>query len=448
MKHFPFLLIIVLAAGCSKKNGNPGNAPGELPTVEVTVGVPERKTIQWTVEQPGHILPFEVTPVIGRVLGNIANLHVDIDQRVRGPRTDWWGREIEPGTLLVEINAPEVEQEYKQEEAQTEQAKQEVLLARENLNVAEASYTVAQQLVKEMEAGEKRADANFQRWKGESIRVDDLVRRMVIDKQTGEETHNQLLSAASALDEAIARRKSSEAGLLESKAKLDRSKVEIQTSLARQAFAKADLARMGVMRGYLKIRAPYDGVITARHLHTGHLLQPSGGRGEQILTIARVDPVRVVVEVPESAADRVRQGTPATVRVQSLRGAEFKGQVARTSHILNQDVRTLHVEIDLPNPDGRIRPGMYAYASIPVEVPDVLTIPQSAAVYQDELSYVWLAEDGKASRWQIQIGQRDGSKLEVLRKRKGPQPWQPFTGNESVIVAQKGPLTEGQKVKQ
>jgi len=440
------LIVIVLMAGCSKKPAGPQVKPGEVAPVEVTVQTPLRRTINWTIEQPGSILPFEVTPLVARVSGYVDKLHVDIDARVSGPQVDEAGNITKPGTLLVELFAPEIVQEYKQEEAQAEQAKQEVLLARENLNVAEASYTVAQQVVKEMEAGEKRADANFQRWKGESVRVDDLVKRMVIDKQTGEETHNQLLSAASALDEATARRRSSEAGLLESKAKLSRSKVEIQTALARQAFADADLLRSGAMKKYMQIRAPYDGVIIGRHVHTGHLLQANGGRSEQVLTIARLDPVRIVVDVPEAAADRVRAGTPATVRVQTLRGAEFTGKVARTSWSLNPDVRTLHVEIDLPNPDGRIRPGMYAYASIPVELADVLSIPQSAVVYQDELSFIWIAEDGKAIRYQVQLGQRDAAHLEVTRKRRGAQPWQPFTGTEQVIVSHKGPLVDGQAV--
>lgn len=438
-------VVVLLPIACSKKPNGSG-APAEAAPVAVTVAPPEKKTIRWTIEQPGSIMAYEVTPLVAKLPGYIGKIYVDIDDKVTGPRMNWIGQKKKSGTLLVDVTIPEIEQEYKQKEAMKELARHGVQLAEQNFIVAEASYKVAGQTVEEMKAGEKRAEANYQRWKGESLRVDDLVKRMVIDKQTGEETRNQYISADSSRDEAVARRTSSDATLVESQAKVKKADLEIKTALSRQAEAEADFHRLEALREYTQIRAPYDGVITARHLHTGHFLQPGNGRNEPILTIARIDPVRIAVDVPEAAADRVSRGTKATVRVQSLRGAEFAGTVARTSWALNPDVRTLRVEIDLPNPNGRIRPGMYAYASIPVELSDVLVVPNSAIFYQDELAFCYLAENGQAVKCQLQTGQRDKDNIEVLRKKKGKEEWSPLTERNMVIISHDGPITDGQKL--
>jgi RND family efflux transporter MFP subunit len=436
------LLSLITLGGCHRGGSNAPSPAGTDSPLAVTAETPKKTSIRWTIEQPGTIQPFEVTALVAKLPGYVEKLHVDAGDRVTGPSVDKDGKPV-PGTLLVELSIPEIEQEHKQKEAQKLQARQEVALAKQNEAVAAASYAVAQQFVEETRAGEKRADANYQRWMSETARVDDLVRRMVIDKQTADETRNQFLSAESARDEAIAKRKSSEAMVLESKAKLDRAAVEIQTALSRLAFAEADSDRVAALVRYTDIRAPYDGVVIRRHVHTSDFLQASGS---PVLTIAMIDPVRIMVDVPESAADRIAKGTKATVRIQALRGAEFTGVVAREPWALDATHRSLRVEIDLPNPEGRIRPGNYAYAAIPVEVPDVFVIPHTALTYQDEVAYCWMVEEGKAARCQVQIGQRDGNNVEVIRFRKGAAPWRPFQGTELVITAQKGPLTDGRKV--
>jgi multidrug efflux pump subunit AcrA (membrane-fusion protein) len=137
---------------------------------------------------------------------------------------------------------------------------------------------------------------------------------------------------------------------------------------------------------YATLRAPFAGVVTRRHVEVGHSLQPSagGGAGEAVFVVARMDPVRVFVDVPEAEAGLVADGTPAAVTAQALPGATFRGAGTRTAWGLDPRQRTLRAEIDLPNPDGKLRPGMYAYAVLSVSRPGRLAVPATAVVAQGD----------------------------------------------------------------
>ena len=118
--------------------------------------------------------------------------------------------------------------------------------------------------------------------------------------------------------------------------------------------AQAEVERADTILGFATLRAPFDGVVTARHVDRGHLVRVAAG--EPLLVISRVDPVRVVVEVPETDALVVRPGRHTSLRVQSLPGARFNGQVTRTSESLDTGNRTLRVEVDIANPEGTLKP--------------------------------------------------------------------------------------------
>src|SRR5207248_2894488 len=101
---------------------------------------------------------------------------------------------------------------------------------------------------------------------------------------------------------------------------------------------------------YTQIPAPFDGVVTQRNVSTGDLVEPPGGRkGEALFVVDQVDPVRVVVNVPEVEAVWVRDGAAAHIRGQGLRGHKISGTVTRTARALHPATRTLRTEIQLPN---------------------------------------------------------------------------------------------------
>ena len=132
---------------------------------------------------------------------------------------------------------------------------------------------------------------------------------------------------------------------------------------------------------YAQIRAPYAGIVTERNVNRGDFVQPASAMtGKPLLTVAHADTVRIFVDVPEMDSPWVEAGRKGYVNVQALPERPMEGKVTRTSWVLNAN-RTLHTELDIPNPGGDLRPGMYATAHIVLqESPDALVVPLSAVV--------------------------------------------------------------------
>jgi multidrug efflux pump subunit AcrA (membrane-fusion protein) len=433
------MVLSVLAAGCNSPAPNtPPEAPAAAPAVRhVTVVRPERKTIRREVGQPGVVQAFERTSIVSRIPGYVFNWQADIGDVVR------------KDAVLAELWVPEMHSELKLKEEVVEQAKK-------SLAMAQAQVATAKAQIQEATAVVAKAEANHNYWKGQTARFTGLVNNSVLDKQTQEETLNQYRSASAALAEAQAKVQSAEALQLEKESARGKAEADIRA-------AEADRRKQADMVAYAKLTAPYDGVVTQRNINTKQFVQPAvGEKGDVLYVIERTDIVRVFVSVPETDADWVQVGSPALVRVQALRGQEFQGQVTRTSWSLNRTTRTLLSEIDLPNPEvpkvgRRLRPGMYAYATVRADVPDVLAIPASAVVTEGDVNvgyttYCYLLDAGRAKRTPIEIGARNDQLVEVLKKQlpatsPGEKPqWTTFTGDERIIVSGPGELSDGLEV--
>jgi multidrug efflux pump subunit AcrA (membrane-fusion protein) len=427
--------LLTTATGCTQSSkASPAPAAesaAEPAAVSVTLVQPQRTTLRRTVRQPGSIQAFERTPLFAKIPGYIEKWNVDIGDHVR------------QGDVLAELYVPEMVAELKQKEELVKQA-------REAHEVARARVASATAFVQEVEAGIQRATANQKRWQLEYNRIAKLT-GSVLDAQTKDETWNQLQAASAALKEAEAKVASAQAALKEAEAVRNKTQVDI-------AVADADRARTAALLGYAKLPAPYAGVVTRRNVNTGDFVQPpSAGKGEPLYVVERRDLMRVLVDVPEADADWVTKGTKARIQIQVLRGPDLSGEVARTSYALDRTARTLTAEIDLPNPQDRLRPGMYVSASLIAEQPNVLTLPASAIVTQGDVlqgyqSFCFLVVDGKAWRTPIQMGARGGDRVEVLKKQSRPAKpgeearWEDFTGQEQMVANNPASLTDGQAV--
>lgn len=431
---FPF------AAGCSRQAPPPpaGGAVASGPAV--TVVKPERKTVTRVVEQPGAIQPFEETELFARIPGYVSKIaddpgrdrFIDIDSRVKA------------GQVLAELSIPEIVEEANQKEALVKQAGAEVEQSRKALTAADAGVSSAEALVSEARAGLTRAQALYDRWQSEVARIGGLVRGGVIDAQTRDETQNQFKAAQAARDEAAAKVSSAEAGVRKAKADRDKSAADVTAAEAKQEVARADARRLAALVGYGRIVAPFDGVVTRRSVSTGDFLDGNGKQG--VFRVARLDPVRVVVHVPEADAGLVRAGLDVQLTIQALAGPKRTGKVARTSWSLEPGSRTLRTEIDLPNPDGALRPGMYVYAGITVQLPAEWSVPAAAVGKAGDEFVVYRVEDGKAVRTPVQVGHGDGKITQLRRYRKpGATEWAEFTGSEA-IATPAAALTDGQTV--
>src|SRR5207244_9142022 len=167
------------------------------------------------------------------------------------------------------------------------------------------------------------------------------------------------------LEETRARVTVAEKGAVKAAAELGKAKEDVKAAEARQKVAEAEAARLRSLLDYRYLRAPFAGVVTKRSVDTGHFVQPAGaGKAEPIFVVVRTDTVRVPVEVPEADAAAVTKGAKVKVVVPAIKGGEFSGEVKRTSEALDPGPRTLRVEVDVPNPDRRLRPGAQAYARL------------------------------------------------------------------------------------
>jgi RND family efflux transporter MFP subunit len=334
------------------------------------------------------------------------------------------------------------------------QARIEIRQAEKALAVARANFKTARSLVEEAVASRKRAGANYERWKSESGRMDDLARQRVIDSQSRDEALNQLRAAEAAQEEAQAQVRSAEAGREESAARRDKAEADVEAARNCLELAEADRRRVRALVDYARITAPFAGVVSDRTVDTGHLLQPASGSGPTapLFVVERTDRVRVFLEVPEGDPVLVREGLPARIRVQALNDAEFVGKVAGCSWSLEPGQHTLRTEIDFDNREGRLRPGMYAHAVVEVEQPDALTLPWAAVPTRDGQTFCFRAEGGKAAYTPVKVGARQRAVVEVLKKQQRPaRPgerarWVNFTGRETVILTNPAEPVDGQAV--
>lgn len=181
-----------------------------------------------------------------------------------------------------------------------------------------------------------------------------------------------------------------------------------------------------------EIRAPFKGVVEQRQAGLGEFLST----GAPVLTVVRVDPIRLRLEIAEADAARIRSGQAVRLKEENF-GKLATGKLDRISPVISPLNRMLMVEADLPNPDGLLRPGSFVEAEVVVnQARETLVIPAEAVFTFAGLEKVVLVEQGKAQEASIRTGRREGDKVEVLSGLKSGQ----------VVVLNPGNLRTGQPV--
>lgn len=425
-----------LATGCPQQTNTPAAQANSPPAKSAPFLVvrAEKKAIPRPIEQPGSIHAFESAPIHAKLAGHVKRVAVDL------------GDKVEMGAVLIELNVPELDDDVRQKQALVERARSRVEQAKKQVAIAEANVIVAEASVAETKASLDRAQASVNRWASESKRVEALVRSKVVDAQTADETLNQLRSAEASMDEARSRRLATEKLIVKAQAELEKAKEDVSATGADVRVAESDLARARTMLAYCTIKAPFAGSIATRAVDAGHFVQAPTTTTAPLLSLVRTDTVRVAFDVPEADAPLVKVGTKATVRIAATR-AEIAAEVKRTSAALDPTARTLRTEIDLPNPDGKLRPGTYVQVKLLAEMPTAWALPASSVVKQADQTVCFVLRDGKAVRLPIQSGRTDGTMTEVFKKQSTPGTWIDWTGEETILS---GPgcatLTDGQAV--
>jgi RND family efflux transporter MFP subunit len=214
----------------------------------------------------------------------------------------------------------------------------------------------------------------------------------------------------------------------------------VDTANATYTVALASLKRTETLLAYAKLTAPFSGVVTKRWVDPGAFVPAAtssrSGESAAVVTLMDFSRVRVDVAMPESEVPLVRAGLPVTVTVRDLPGQAFEGTVTRLAYALDVSTRTMGTEIELANPDGVLRPGMYASVRIGLHRRnDVLLVPAEAVLREQGEPFAFTVEDGRARKVALQLGLDDGIRIEV---KQGLEP------RDVVVVAGAQSLRDGQ----
>jgi RND family efflux transporter MFP subunit len=411
------LLAVALAGlmtGCQRKSlPEPAEETSQRTVPRVTVVHPERHTVLRRIERPGYnVEAYQSTPLYAKVPGYVLEWNVDI------------GATVKKNQILAVLDVPEMEVELQERKAAVDQAVAEVQQA----NAA----------VRRARAEERHTQSQYERLE----RLAKTGQGGVIDKENVAEARFLFEAAQAGVDKAVA-----DVSVAEQRAEVARKRRDYTATLLK----------------YARIRAPFDGIVTQRNVNVGDLVQPPNGqKGEAMFVVDQVNPVRVVVNVPEAEAVWVRDGQEASIRGQGPREQKFKGTVARTARALHPVNRTLRTEIQLGNPGEKLMPGMYVDVTLDVKHRNAWTLPASAVLTKEEQSFCYLLEGSKAVRTPLQVGlrgvlEREGGEkvqvVEILKKQtKAARPgekevWEDLTEEDKVIKDGVTELEDGQQVR-
>lgn len=353
-----------LVTGCESNAKSPDDA-ANAPVAPVITAHRENLTSQLSIA--AEFQPYQEVNVYAKVSGYIQKLYVD------------WGSHVKEGQLLAVLEIPELEQQLQQDDANVKRSQQDLERAKEELNRATSAYTVAHLTYTRLAEVQKSRP--------------ELVAQEEID---------------------VAQGKDLEASAGESSAKdaLAGSQQELSAS-------KAALEKDKALFAYSRISAPFDGVVTQIGAYTGALLPAgtSSSQGDQTLChLEQNNLLRLVIPVPERAVVSLRVGETVTVNVSSL-ARTFAGKVSLFSDQIDEQTRTMHTEVDVPNPKYEIVPGMYATVELPLtSVQNALTVPVQAiqASSEGHGSVLVVGGDNRIDKRDVTTGIESTTDIEIL----------------------------------
>jgi RND family efflux transporter MFP subunit len=268
---------------------------------------------------------------------------------------------------------------------------------------------------------------------GDRVKAGEVLAQLAVPEVDDQISQNQatLSELKSAFDQAEANRKLAEVtwGRDEPLVKkgwvtLQQGDVDLQTLKAREAAAAVAqhnvtaqenlVKQLRQNRDYASVVAPFDGVITQRNVDVGSLVQGNATSGTFMFEIMQEDVIRVWAYVPQEVAFGVAPAIDAVVRVPELPDREFPGTVTRIADALQPGTRTLLTEVDIPNPDGALTPGIYCTIElrIPRKTP-MLSLPADAIIFDRNGMQVAVISNGKAETHKVRVKRDFGTRVEV-----------------------------------
>ena len=385
-------VVCLVAAVLIARQGHSGS--GEVradneKVVYAAVAVAKRETIATSLSIAGQFIPYQNVELHAKVAGYIRHIDVDI------------GDHVHQGQVLAVLEIPEVV-------AQVDEAKAAVHHAEEEI---------------------QRAQSDVSRAEADNVALHANAARLVnTDKARPGLIAQQELDDATAKDRA-------------SGAQVDAAKSTLAAARQQLEAAKANQQHFSALNDYARITAPYDGVVTWRFSDTGALVQAgtSNTSGLPVVTVAQINVLRLRIPVPESIAAVVKIGDSADVQVQAT-GEHFTGKIARFTDSLDTSTRTMQVEIDVPNSNYHLQPGMYADVHLSANSrPNTLTVPIEAIRRGENKTSVLVVDpQNRVQPRDVQIGVQSSNAVEIVAG---------LSAGERVIVGNLGSYQQGEVVR-
>lgn len=326
-------MLLAVMAGCAHRTETPAAAAPEKPTTVPTVKA-ERRDLSRELEVAAEFRPYQEVEVHAKVSGYLKSISVDVGDRVAA------------GQVIGVLEVPEYEEE-----------------------LAHAT------------AAEKRTELDAERAASEVKRTESAyqMRKLSYDRLLAVSKARPNLVAQQEVDVAAAQARDAEGQWETAKASLAATRQQVNVSAATKA-------RVRTMMSYLRVTAPFAGVVTKRYVDTGAMIQAGTSSHTQampLVRISQVDRLRLALPVPESAVAYVKKRGAVEVRVEALKRV-FQGEVSRMADRLDATTRAMEIQVDLANPGGVILPGMFGTALLTLETrPDVVAVPVQAVAGHD-----------------------------------------------------------------
>jgi RND family efflux transporter MFP subunit len=334
---------LAVISGCNTRPGD-ANAASQPPSA--AVGIVQRGNISHVLSLAGQFQPYQVIDVHAKVSGYVRRIYVDIGDRVHA------------GQTLAVLEVPELNAQYRGTQSEEQRSKEQISIAQHEIIRAEASHAALQ--------------ANYDRLS------------QAAKAQPG-------LIAEQELDDARARADASQA-------QVEAARSTLSAARQQSDVAKADMERYGALQSYTTITAPLSGVVIWRYADTGALIQAGTASESQSLPLVKLsqsDLLRLRLPVPEDAVGYIHDGDTVQIRVDALHRS-ITGKIVRFTRNLSLDTRTMQTEVDVPNKDLSLIPGMYANTYVQLaHKENVLTIPLLAVLHDDSGSTSVLVLDSE-----------------------------------------------------
>ncbi|MCI0462925.1 MAG: efflux RND transporter periplasmic adaptor subunit [Gemmataceae bacterium] len=391
----------------------------------------ERVTLRRTTTQPATVHAFYEARVSARVAGYLEQLQADIGDRV------------EAGQVLGRIAVPELEKKRLRYQAEILRLQADEAQAAVDGETARAEVKVRGAQVGQAQAEVKKAEAHRAADQAELHRIEGAAKSGVVDQGVVIEVRRRSEASVAGKQAAEAAVESARAALALAEAKHQAAQAALKTSAARTEVVRKELDELSTLIDFATLRAPFSGMVTTRGVDPGDLVEasPKSSRSGILFTVAHIDKVRIRVAVPERDAPPVDVGDAAEFRPHSFPGTVLAGKVARLAGGLDTHTRTMLVEVDLPNPARRLLPGMFGQVTLILEDrPGRMVLPAGAVQYsRSGAGQVYLVDDrSTVRRIDVKTGLDDGQRIEILEG---------LTGQERVVAAPAGRITEGQMVR-